>query len=219
MATSAKQVLPITRWSATGYWTIEKKSILMLCFSLCFFGFGDALLVRSGLGSTPWTILSQGIAKQTGLTVGTITFLTSCCVMLAWLPLKLKVGLGTLLNVSLIPLSLDLALLYIEQPVAMHWRLLYALSGTVIIGICSAFYLTCYMGAGPRDGLMVGLCQRYQLRVGIVRTLLEGLAALLGFLLGGTLGFATLFFAVAVGWVLQIGLYFMRQCGVNKQKI
>lgn len=203
-------VLPQTGWSANQLWEIKFRSFVPLCLSLLLTGIGEGFLLVSDLGSAPWTILSQGIALQTGVSVGIASFIISCLVMLAWLPLRLKIGLGTVLNIILIAVALGLVSATISTPETALGRLAYALLGIVFMGVGSAFYLTCHMGSGPRDGLMVGLCLRFKLKVGVVRTAMESTVALLGFLLGGTLGVATLLFALSIGWVIQFTFSFFR---------
>ncbi|MGR6979897.1 membrane protein YczE [Testudinibacter sp. P27/CKL/0425] len=203
-------VLPQTGWSANQLWEIKFRSFVPLCLSLLLTGIGEGFLLVSDLGSAPWTILSQGIALQTGVSVGIASFIISCLVMLAWLPLRLKIGLGTVLNIILIAVALGLVSATIATPETALGRLAYALLGIVFMGVGSAFYLTCHMGSGPRDGLMVGLCLRFKLKVGVVRTAMESAVALLGFLLGGTLGVATLLFALSIGWVIQFTFSFFR---------
>lgn len=201
--------LPQTPWAAKSLWEIETKSLLVLCFSLSLLGIGDGLLVLSNLGSAPWTVLSQGIALQAQFSVGWASFIVSILVMLMWIPLRLKVGFGTILNVVLIALFLGLSIFYISPPSSILARFCYLITGIIFFGIGTAFYLTCHQGAGPRDGLMVGLCHRFKLRIGIVRTLMEVSVCFLGFLLGGTVGIGTLLFATSIGWIIQLGVYFI----------
>ena len=183
---------------------------MVLLLTFIGVGLGEGLLLLSDLGSAPWTILSQGLALQMGVSVGWTSFIISLVVMLFWLPLRLRPGIGTLLNVAVIAFFLGLTVKMIPVPTALFTRWLYALVGILFLGIGTAFYLTCHQGAGPRDGLMVGLCQRFHWKIGIVRTSIEVLVCLLGFLLGGTLGLGTLVFALSIGWVVQLTLIFIR---------
>ena len=185
-------VLPKTPWTATSLWSFEPRSLMVLLLTFIGVGLGEGLLLLSDLGSAPWTILSQGLALQMGVSVGWTSFIISLVVMLFWLPLRLRPGIGTLLNVAVIAFFLGLTVKMIPAPTALFTRWLYALVGILFLGIGTAFYLTCHQGAGPRDGLMVGLCQRFHWKIGIVRTSIEVLVCLLGFLLGGTLGLGTL---------------------------
>ena len=204
-----KRILPVTSWSASSPWSLQPKSLIVLCCSLALFGIGDGMLVTAQLGSTPWTVLAQGIAQQTGLGIGMVTFLVSAAVLALWLPLHQRPGIGTVLNMVIIAAVLGLFVRVVTPPTDLIWRIALCLGGIVTIGLASSFYLTCYLGAGPRDGLMVGLCRISGWRVGLVRTLLEGSVCLIGWLLGGVLGLGTLLFAFGVGWVVQGSLHWL----------
>ncbi|TCP95761.1 hypothetical protein EDC44_10742 [Cricetibacter osteomyelitidis] len=203
-------VLPQTKWTADALWTVELKALSMLLFSLVIMGVGDGLLVLSELGSAPGTVLAQGIALQGHFSVGWGSLIVSVVVMLLWFPLKLKPGLGTILNVLVIALFLGLTVVLIPKPIELFNRILFALFGIGILGIGTALYLTCHMGAGPRDGLMVGLCHRFNWKIGVVRTCLEVTMCISGWLLGGILGLGTLLFAFSIGWIVQLTLSFLR---------
>ncbi|HHF5122960.1 TPA: YitT family protein [Haemophilus influenzae] len=200
------RVIPRTSWAATSLWTVQYKTISILLFALSILGIGDGLIVLSGLGSTPWTVLSQGIAIQTNFDIGWSSFLISCAVMLVWKPLKLRLGLGTLLNIIIIALFLGITTKILTPPTALFSRMIFCLIGILLYGFGTALYLTCYLGAGPRDGLMVGICQRFHLRINVVRTSLEISVCLLGFLLGGVVGLGTVLFATSIGGVVQFFL-------------
>ncbi|EOX4862308.1 YitT family protein [Haemophilus influenzae] len=200
------RVIPHTSWAATSLWTVQYKTISILLFALSILGIGDGLIVLSGLGSTPWTVLSQGIAIQTNFDIGWSSFLISCAVMLVWKPLKLRLGLGTLLNIIIIALFLGITTKILMPPTALFSRMIFCLIGILLYGFGTALYLTCYLGAGPRDGLMVGICQRFHLRINVVRTSLEISVCLLGFLLGGVVGLGTVLFATSIGGVVQFFL-------------
>lgn len=200
------RVIPHTSWAATSLWTVQYKTISILLFALSILGIGDGLIVLSGLGSTPWTVLSQGIAIQTNFDIGWSSFLISCAVMLVWKPLKLRLGLGTLLNIIIIALFLGITTKILTPPTALFSRMIFCLIGILLYGFGTALYLTCHLGAGPRDGLMVGICQRFHLRINVVRTSLEISVCLLGFLLGGVVGLGTVLFATSIGGVVQFFL-------------
>ncbi|MEX4585158.1 YczE/YyaS/YitT family protein [Haemophilus influenzae] len=200
------RVIPHTSWAATSLWTVQYKTISILLFALSILGIGDGLIVLSGLGSTPWTVLSQGIAIQANFDIGWSSFLISCAVMLVWKPLKLRLGLGTLLNIIIIALFLGITTKILTPPTALFSRMIFCLIGILLYGFGTALYLTCYLGAGPRDGLMVGICQRFHLRINVVRTSLEISVCLLGFLLGGVVGLGTVLFATSIGGVVQFFL-------------
>ena len=197
------RVIPHTSWAASSLWSANAKTLSVLLLALSILGVGDALIVLSGLGSTPWTVLSQGVALQGNISIGWASFFISGIVMLAWLPLKLRFGLGTLLNIIVIAFFLGLTTKIVPEPTALCTRILFGVIGIFLYGLGTAFYLTCHLGAGPRDGLMVGICQRFHWKVGIVRTSIEVLVCGLGFLLGGTVGISTLLFAAGIGWIVQ----------------
>ncbi len=204
-----KHTLPKTPWSAKSHWIPTPSSLRVLSISLLIFGIGDGLLLLSHLGSTPWTVFAQGIANKTGGHIGWVSFFVSVGVMLTWLPFKQKPGLGTILNISLIAVGLGFTASIVPAPTEMLWRIVFMLAGVILIGSASAFYLTCHMGPGPRDGLMVGLYQMTGWKIGTIRTLIEATVCFMGWLLGGIVGIGTLVFALGVGWVLQGTLGFI----------
>lgn len=203
-----KRVLPKTPWMAKSRWSFQPKPLWVISIALSLFGVGEGLLVLSGLGSTSWTVLSQGIAQQLGWNIGWITFIISVVVMLLWIPLRQKPGLGTILNILYIALFLGLTVHFVPPPASDNWllRVVCCVGGVWLIGTASAFYLSCHLGAGPRDGLMIGLCHRTGWQVGTVRSILEVSVCLLGWLLGGVVGVGTLLFTFGVGWVIQFTL-------------
>ncbi|MDO4997446.1 MAG: YitT family protein [Neisseria sp.] len=209
------RVLPLMPWSASHAWQLKPFSLTVLLVALALFGVGEGLLVQAVLGSTPWVVFAQGVGLQTGWSLGWATFVISVCVLLLWLPLRQKAGFGTVANMVFIALFLDLFVQYVSPPASMFGRVLFCVGGILVIGTASAFYLTCQLGAGPRDGLMVGLCRRTGWRIGVVRTLIEASVCLVGYLLGGTVGIGTLMFALGVGWVVQAALFVLKRCFPN----
>lgn len=211
---SKKAPIPKMAWSASHQWQLNAASLAVISLATTLMGVGEGLLVLANLGSSPWTVLSQGIALQTGWSIGVVVALISVVVLLLWIPLQLRFGLGTVLNIIFIALFIDLTVQYIPAPEAFGQRLLMMLTGLLLFGISTTFYLSCYLGAGPRDGLMVGICQRYGWKVGVVRTSIEVTVCLIGFLLGGTVGISTIAFALGVGWIIQYtALLFVRLSG------
>ncbi len=200
------RVIPRTPWTAASLWRCRWPTVAVLILAHCCFGLGEALLVRAQLGATPWVVFAQGLGLQLGLSVGLATFCVSLVVMLGWLPLRLRPGLGTLANMVLIAAVLDLALHWLPAPEPLALRVIFCLGGIGLIGVGSGFYLSCHMGAGPRDGLMVGLCARLGWSIARVRSSLEISVCLLGWLLGGNLGLGTLLFAAGIGPVIQLVL-------------
>ncbi|MGT2832733.1 hypothetical protein [Streptococcus halotolerans] len=135
-----------------------------------------------------------------------MTFIISGLALLSWVPLKIKLGIGTVLNMIIIAWVLGMVVAMVDGPKLLISRIVLTILGIFLVGLASAIYLTCHMGAGPRDGLMVGLCQMTGWRVSVVRTGIEAAVSLLGWLLGGTLGIGTVLFAVGVGWAMQFSL-------------
>ena len=203
---NARKVLPMTVWSAPNPWRPTWLSMIVLMVALFLFGLGESLIIRSGLGASPWTVLALGIANHVALSVGVVTFLISGVVFLLWWSLRLKAGMGTLCNIVVIPIAIDVCLAFLTTPKTIGTKMLFCIFGVLAIGVASGFYLTCQMGAGPRDGLMVGICERTGRRVGVVRSLLEASACFIGWCLGGVVGVGTLVFAFGVGYVLQYAL-------------
>ncbi len=161
-------------------------------------GFAIGLTIRADLGLAPWDVLYQGISERTGVPIGTVGILVGLVVLLAWIPLRERIGLGTVLNVLLIGISIDLTLLAVPETGndAVRWAEL--VGGTFLIGPGAALYLSCELGAGPRDGVMTALVDRgWSLRV--IRTLMELTVLVVGFVLGGTVGVGTVLLAVTIG--------------------
>lgn len=179
------------------------RRLAQLYAGLALYGLSIALLVRADLGLMPWSVLDQGISRSTGLTLGTVSIGIGVLVLLAWIPLRQRPGVGTVSNVLVIGLALDaaLALLPAVEPVAL--RVLLAGSGVALNAVATAAYLGVRLGPGPRDGLMTGLHRRTDVSVRLVRTGLEVAVVVLGTLLGGTLGVATVVYALAIGPLVQ----------------
>jgi uncharacterized membrane protein YczE len=173
---------------------------LLLGLVLC--GFGIALMVAGDLGLGPWDVLHQGLSNRTGLPIGTVTIVVGALVMLLWLPLRERPGLGTVLNVLLIGIVLDLTLLVLDTPERLVLRAAMMLTGPLIFGIGTALYIGAGLGPGPRDGVMTGFARR-GLPIAAVCTAIELTALGGGWLLGGTAGFGTIVFAFGVGPVVH----------------
>jgi uncharacterized membrane protein YczE len=177
-------------------------------FGLWLFGVGEAALVNARLGNTPWTVLAEGIADHSRLDIGGATILVSVLVLLGWIPLRQRPGLGTVANVVVIGVSLDVMRAVLPHPASIPGRALEAAAGIVTIGVASAFYLTANLGPGPRDGWMTGLHRRLGYPIASVRASIELTVLVIGIALGGTVGVATFAFALLVGyclaWTLQL---------------
>jgi uncharacterized membrane protein YczE len=165
---------------------------------LVFFGMGIGLMVRADLGLAPWDVLHQGVAERTGISIGMVTILTGVVVLLLWIPIRERPGLGTILNVVVIGLVVDATLAVVDTPDAMWQRIGLLLLGVYLFGPGSGWYIGAGLGPGPRDGLMTGIARRgHSLRV--VRTGIELTVLAIGALLGGSVGAGTVIFALTVG--------------------
>lgn len=179
------------------------RRLVQLYLGLVLYGLSMALLVRSQLGVMPWDVLHQGISRQVGLSLGTVTIAVGVVVLLAWVPLRERPGLGTVSNVVVIGLAVDAALAVLPTVEALGWQLVLAAAGVVLNGVATAAYIGVHLGPGPRDGLMTGLVRRTGGSVRVVRTAIEVAVVASGWLLGGTLGFVTVVYALAIGWLVQ----------------
>ncbi|MFH9573116.1 YitT family protein [Streptomyces sp. NPDC017454] len=182
------------------------RRLTQLYGGLVLYGASSALLVRSGLGLEPWNVLHQGLAERTGLSMGMVLTLLGAAVLLLWIPLRQRPGLGTVSNVLVIGAAMDATLAVL--PDAHGWALRIAMmaAGIVLNGAATGLYIAARFGPGPRDGLMTGLNQRTGLSVRLVRTAVEITVVLTGFALGGTVGVGTLLYAVSIGPLAQVFL-------------
>lgn len=190
---SARSVATGSRWRA------GPRTLGRLVVGLWIFGAGEAVLVRTELGNTPWTVLAEGLALVTPLSIGVVTLLVGLVVLFGWLPLGERPGLGTVLNVIVISLSLDVTLLLIPPLGPLPLRTAAILVGVALVGVGSGLYLSARLGPGPRDGLMTGIHRRFGWPIAVIRLGIEGTVLALGWLLGGTVGVGTVVFAVAIG--------------------
>ena len=205
------RTIPITPWRADSTWSLGTgkhhiQRLTILFFGLTIFGIGEAFLVVSSLGNSPWVVLSEGISINTFLNIGESTFLVSVLVLLLWIPLKQRPGFGTIANIVLIAAAIEVGLFFIPAVESIFLKYLYVLFGIALVGAGSALYITCGLGTGPRDGLMTGLHYKSGVRVGRVRLGIEVVAASTGALLGGSLGIGTLLFALLIGQSVAISL-------------
>ena len=205
------RTIPITPWRANTTWGLIAapyaiQRMLVLIFGLMIFGVGEAFLVVTSLGNSPWIVLSEGISLNSNLNIGESTFLVSVVVLLLWIPLRQKPGFGTLANIVMIAASIELGLLIIPTVENIYFKYFYVLFGIALVGIGSALYITCGLGTGPRDGLMTGLHYKTGVRVGRVRLGIEVVALSIGAFLGGSLGIGTALFALLIGQSVAISL-------------
>ena len=205
------KTIPSTSWRANTTWGLldgnqSLQRFLILILGLTLFGIGEAFLVITSLGNSPWVVLSEGISLNSNLNIGQSTFLVSLIVLFFWIPLKQKPGFGTLANMVVIAAAIELGLLIIPEVDNLVIKIFYILFGILLVGIGSALYITCGLGTGPRDGLMTGLHYRTGVRVGRVRLGIEVVALTTGALLGGSLGVGTALFALLIGQSVAISL-------------
>lgn len=172
----------------------------ILLFGLFIFGIGDSLLIVSDLGNAPWSVLAQGISRQTSMSVGVSTLIISVMVLLLWIPLKERPGLGTIANIIVIAAAIDIGIHFIPHPQTFALKLVYVVTGIVLVGTGSALYITCALGPGPRDGWMTSIHRRTGWPIGRVRLGIELSVLALGMALGGRAGLGTALFALFIGY-------------------
>jgi uncharacterized membrane protein YczE len=188
-------------------WVPGPARLIQLLAGLAVFGAGEALLVASELGNSPWTVLAQGLGEQVGISVGAATVLVSALVLLAWLPLRQSPGLGSLCNAVLIGVAIDATLALLPDGAPLGARIAMIPAGIALVALGSGLYLTTRLGPGPRDGLMTGLRRRTGLSLRVVRAGIEISAVVVGYLLGGTVGVGTVAFAVLIGPGVQAAVF------------
>jgi uncharacterized membrane protein YczE len=187
--------------------SIAPQRWVMLFAGFAAWGFGLALFVRANLGMGPWDAFHQGLGFQTGLSIGTASIITGVFILLLWIPLKERPGLGTIGNVLTIGPATDLGLWLLPVGIESYWlRGLMLLAGMACVGIGSALYLPAGLGAGPRDGLMLGLNRKTGWSIRLSRSLVEASALGIGILMGGKFGIGTVVFALGIGPVVQFSL-------------
>jgi uncharacterized membrane protein YczE len=180
--------------------------LVQLYIGLLLYGVSGALQVRSGLGLDPWDVFHQGISRHTGLAIGTVLIIVGAVVLLGWIPLRQRPGLGTVSNVVLIGISMNLSLDWLPHVHRLPWRIGDMLSGILLCGIATGMYIGAHLGPGPRDGLMTGLARRTGRSIRLTRTAIEATVLVAGWALGGTVGIGTVLFAVLIGPLAQFFL-------------
>ena len=203
----AKNV-PATWWSADDPWTLKPRfsTMILLIVGLIIFGAGDAVLISARLGNTPWTVLAEGIAENLNLSIGKSTFLVSFLVLLIWIPLREKPGIGTILNAILIAATIEFLLPILPTPETFSLQIIQVLAGIVLVAIGSGLYLTANLGPGPRDGTMTGLTKVTGIPIGRIRSGIEIFVIAIGWTLGGKFGIGTILFAILIGPCVAICL-------------
>lgn len=180
------------------------RRLVQLLLGLALFGVATGLLVRAHLGVTPWVVLHQGLALWTDLSLGTTTIGVGLVLLLAWIPLRERPGVGTVANVLLVGLAVDATLAVMPEVETLPARIALAVTGVVLTALAIAAYIGVRLGPGPRDGLMTALVRRTGRSIRLVRTTIEAVVVLAGFLLGGTVGVATLLVVIAIGPLIQM---------------
>lgn len=183
---------------------------ITLNLGLFIYGIGIAMMVHASIGLAPWDVLAQGISKQTGLSFGQSTIAVSVMVLLAWIPLKVKPGIGSILNAVLLGVFADFWLPLMPRLDGYVFQLIWFVLGLVVISFATGLYISCGMGKGPRDGLNTGIAERFKLPFWQARSLVEVVVVLVGFMLGGQVREGTLIFAFAIGYLNQLGLRLFR---------
>ena len=201
--------IPKVNWSSEKPYNFRLKfsTFFFLCFGLTLFGLGEGLLIVSFTGASPWSVLAQGISLNINLSIGTITLLISIAVLVLWIPLGLKPGMGTIFNALIIAFMIDLCIKFVPTPSNYTNQILLAVLSVLAVGIGGGIYLISNLGAGPRDGLMIGLQKLTKLPIAVVRGTLEISVVSIGWYLGGTVGIGTLLFAFGIGPCVALGLY------------
>lgn len=217
--TGARSV-PITSWRAPSQWRCSARTYLILVIGLYLYGTGDAIIINATLGAGPWVVFALGVTHVTGLSVAYTTFILSLFAVICWIPLRQKPGLGTISNAVVISIAIGVGTAVIPEPSNLYLRILMVVFGILTIAVASALYLTCGLGAGPRDGLMTGMNKRFGVPVGRARLVVEVTVVILGWLLSGmprdgslglgkNVGLGTALFALLIGRCVAITLGFV----------
>ena len=205
--------IPKVSWSSDKPLNLKPKisTLFFLCFGLTLFGLGEGLLIVSASGASPWSVLAQGLYLNIGFSVGVITIFISVIVLLLWFPLKQKPGIGTILNALIIGLMIDVCIRYVPTPENYIYQILLGAFAVFTVGIGGGIYLVSNLGAGPRDGLMIGIQKKTNLPIALVRAVLEITVMSIGWYLGGTVGVGTLLFAFGIGPCVALGLFLVNK--------
>ncbi|WP_427923729.1 YczE/YyaS/YitT family protein [Streptomyces sp. cg40] len=182
------------------------RRLVQLYVGLALYGASSALLVVSGLGLEPWNVLHQGLAELTGLTIGVVSIIVGAAVLLLWIPLRQRPGLGTVSNVFVVGLAMDGTLALLPDAHGLAVRIPLLLAGVLLNGVATGLYISASFGPGPRDGLMTGLHKLTGRSIRLIRTGIEVAVVATGFALGGTVGVGTLLYALAIGPLAQFFL-------------
>ena len=201
--------IPRVYWSSKKPLNLKPKisTFLFLCIGLALFGLGEGLLIVSLTGASPWSVLAQGIALHVDLSIGVLTFFISSFVLFLWFFLDQKPGIGTIMNIIIIAIMIDVSIAFIPTPENYISQLTLSVLAVLTVGFGGGIYLVANLGAGPRDGLMVGLQKKTNMPIAAVRAFLEITVVSIGWHLGGTVGVGTLLFAFGIGPAVALGLF------------
>ena len=205
--------IPKVNWSSEKPYNFKPKfsTLFFCCFGLMLFGLGEGLLIVSFTGASPWSVLAQGLSLNVNLSIGILTFLISVTVLIFWIPLGQKPGIATILNALIIAIMIDLCIKFVPTPSNYINQLILAVISVITVGIGGGIYLVANLGAGPRDGLMVGLQKLTNFPIAAVRGTLEISVVSFGWYLGGTVGIGTILFAFGIGPCVALGLYLVNK--------
>ena len=208
MFLSIKKV-PKTYWSSCKPFNFKPKfsTLFFLCFGLSLFGLGEGLLIVSFTGASPWSVLAQGISLNINYSIGAITLIISIVVLILWIPLRQKPGMGTIFNALIIAGMIDLCINFVPSPESYVSQIILAIVAVLTVGLGGGIYLIANLGPGARDGLMIGLQQKTNFPIAAVRAFIEISVVSVGWYLGGTVGVGTLMFAFGIGPAVALGLY------------
>ena len=200
--------VPLVSWSSKkpNNFKPKFKTFFFLCLGLFIFGLGESVLVVSDYGVTPWTVLAEGVAKKIDIGIGLSTFIISCIVLIFWLPLKLKPGFGTLMNILIIAMTMGGTIPFLYFLNDFLNGLFLSFLGTMLVGFGSGIYLIANLGPGTRDGLMTGISKKYNKPISLIRFTIEFCVVFFGWILGGTLGIGTIIFAIFIGPFVSLSL-------------
>ena len=205
--------IPKNTWSSKKPLNFKPKFLtsFFLCLGLVFFGLGEGLLIVSTTGNSPWSVLAEGISINLKVSIGIVTFFISVFVLILWFFLNQKPGVGTLLNIIIIAIMIDVSIFFFNPPSDILFKYFLAILSVLLVGLGSGFYLIANLGPGPRDGLMTGIQRKTNFPIALVRAILEISVVGVGWYLGGTVGIGTLMFAFGIGPAVALGLYLVNR--------
>ncbi len=205
--------IPKNTWSSKKPLNFKPKFLtsFFLCLGLVFFGLGEGLLIVSTTGNSPWSVLAEGISINLKVSIGIVTFFISVFVLILWFFLNQKPGVGTLLNIIIIAIMIDVSVFFFNPPSDILFKYFLAILSVLLVGLGSGFYLIANLGPGPRDGLMTGIQRKTNFPIALVRAILEISVVGIGWYLGGTVGIGTLMFAFGIGPAVALGLYLVNR--------